>query len=535
MPPSLNRRYVIGPLTGGLNTESEDGGLISFASNNMPTGIEFREQENWSILRRGGLSIAQGFERIATLPGRITGLHEFVRSNGVKTNLATQGNTLYSFTDTGYTAVATGIESNFYTQMTTAKDVTVICDGANKPWVWDGTSLTALGGNPPTGARASFFYQNRLWVFSTTNNTSLVYYSDPDDITTGYSSQFVNCNNNDGEKITALSAYFIPGSLEPILIVGKERSVGIITGTGAADDPYTYVKVNRETGIPGFRQIVQPDQDIAYLTRRGVSSYKTNTYSGDFTFYYLSDKLRSEFVALDQSEIINALAWNDWKNRRICFACPEAGETSNNVIFCYDIELKSWYKERYDEDVTAVMVTSEGVVYHGTTSGHINKHTGVSSFAGAPIPAILRTDHIDFGDSTRKKRIVELRIRTRGNGAYPYKVKLTYDYGNTVGPQYEILMQTAPYVWGSGVWSADPGVYQWGGARIENRKLFPSGWFETVQIEITRTDTSTLLFDDPEGFFDAYPGLFDSVSGNGVNQPIDLYEIEAVVQFGGLR
>lgn len=503
------KQFKISPLTGGVNSTAETGSLISVA-NKDGLGIEFVEQTNWIPLRRGGLSKTKGFTQVVDLTGSITGLHEFVRSNGVTQRLATRGTNLYTWTDTTSSSVATGLSSNALVDFTTALDLCVLCDGVSAPFKWDSATLSALGGSPPTGARQSLFYQNRLWVFSATNEPSLLYYSDPNNAEAGYGSNFINCSKNDGEKITAIASYFIPATVEPVLIVAKERSVGIVTGNGSVSSPYTFSKINTEAGVPGFRQIVQYGQDIAYLTSKGVSTYKTDAVDPNLVYKYLSEKIRNEFTSVNAAMLPKAIAFYDGKNSRMGFAVPETGETVNNAIWFLDTQLGCWYKEEYNlgQDVNAVLVLGNGTVYHGSSTGKIYKWDESNSFNGQSIASSLRTDFIDFGDSLREKRILELRIKARGQSDYGVTVAVNINDGNVIGRAFTMQLQGARYRWGSSVWSNNPNISQWNAARVQNKPFYPEGWFRSIQFVFTH---------------------------DWAGQPVDIYDIEALVEYGDWR
>lgn len=506
------KRYVIGPLSGGLNTNAEEGTLVSY-QNSQGVPVELREHHNWAPKRRGGLSLPYGFRQTVTLPARVTGLHEFTRSNGVTVLLATAGSKLYSITETLYTELASGLELNAPIQIVTAYDKAVLCDGVNKLWQWDGTALTAIAASTE-GAKASLFAQNRLWYFRADAETSLLYYSDPLDISTGYASNFVSCSPSDGEAITAIAQYFVPATLEPVIVVAKERSVGIVTGDGSEANPYTYMKVNTEVGVAGARQIVQFGQDIAYLTPKGVSSYKTDTVSGNLTHFYLSEKIRDQFLDLDASGLEGAIAWHDWQQSRLCFAVPLFGEADPSYLYCYDTELKAWYTEQWGtQKITALTVLQDGTVYHGNADGAVYLHQSGLAFGNEEIEPVLRTDFMDFGNSFNKKRLVELRVKFRTQSKLPYALQLHYNNGLMEGQQYKLdAVNTLP-VWGEGVWTDDPDINVWASAGLQETKLYPSSWFDNVRFSLVKVADEQVLVDDAEGNVDDYAGLVDAGSG----------------------
>jgi len=360
-----------------------------------------------------------------------------------------------------------------------------------------------------TGSRQSVWYQNRLWIFGNAANPSNVYYSDVLDPTTKYSIQFLPCSPGDGEKITSLRPYFIPGQLSPVLMVGKSgQQVGIIRGDGSTINPYTYIAVNNDAGIPGFRQIVQFGSDVAYLTRNGVASYQSDNQFVNLPFRFLTDKVRNSFLNLNQSQIQDALCWYDKNKTRITFAVPEPTNITPNLLWHYDVRVNSWYKERWGigQDCTAAFTDSDGTLYHGDSNGKIYQHSDtLNAFDANAISAFYKTGFMDFGLPGVYKRILEARITLRSTAASSLGVGVAYDYGQSIGPGNTVLVNGGASSWGAaGInWSLTPPPV-WGAAPLQNKKFYPSGYFKTIQFAFNQS---------------------------GLNQPIDMYSFEIDVEF----
>lgn len=499
--------YKIGPLTGGLNSSAEDGSLISY-QNREGLGVELRAHKNWLPLRRGGLKLPDGYRQTLRLPAAVAGLHQLYRSNGVVTQLAVAGGKLYSMDGGVYRELGTGIATSDRVQITTAKDSAVVSDGVNKLWQWDGTTFSAID-NAVGAAKASLYYQNKLWYFRADAETSLLYHSDPLDITDGYADNFVACLPSNGQAITSIASYFVPATLEPIIIVTKERSVGIVTGTGTDSSPYTYMEVNQEAGVLGTEQVVQFGADVAYLTLKGVSSYKTESLSGNLTHTYLSEKIRDKFLEANLTNFSKAKAWHDWKQRRICFAVPLTGQTEPSTIYAYDTELRAWHEEEWPSGISAIMVLRDGTVVHGDSLGNVYEHAEGLGYGTTAISPSLATDYTDFGRVFNYKRIVEMRVKFRTQGTLPYTLGLNYNNGEIAGQSYRLDTLDKTRRWGQGVWSASTDDGVWGGETLREIKLYPASCFDTVQFTLSAASTESVLFDNREEFFGDAAGLFD--------------------------
>lgn len=466
---------------------------------------EFKTINNFIPINRGGLSKAFGFSLYKNCgTGIVTGMHRYLKSDGTSLFLVSHGNTLYKLVAGTLTSVSTALQNNAYTDFTNATDLCVICDGTNTPLRFNGTTVSTLGGSPPSGAQQSIFYKNRLWMFSATSNPSLLYYSDPNDIENGYSSNFVQCDVNDGQKITSIAEFFIPGELEPTILVGKERSVGIVTGNGTTADPFTFKKIQFDIGIPGFRQIVQFGQDIAFLTHKGVSSYLTSVQNINLQYAFLSEKIRNQFTGLSTTYLPTALSWHDYKNSRIAFAVASGTSHYPNLIWYYDIRLKCWYQQS-GFYVTSVLVDTDGSIYTGDQNGKIYLHSASDySYDGGAINATIQTPYLDFFEPNYYKRIVRASISMRGNGMYNVGVGCNLDYGTRLGSSHTIDLSSGAYTWNGGLWTSDPNTYQWGGPPLRIKQFYPKGIFKNIAFTITQS---------------------------GADQPVDVFELEFDVEY----
>lgn len=273
------QKFRIVNMLGGMNTVAEENNLVALDPNaRLGVGFaqvktEFRDVKNFAPINRGGMSKTFGFtvEKNVGTTTPITGIYRFLKSNGTSQFIVSYQSNVYTLSGGTLTATGLTVTNNAYLHFETAYDTMIVCDGAGAAKTWNGSVAASLGGSPPSGARQSIFYNDRLFIFGS-SNPSLLYYSTAGNIETGYASNFITCDANDGEKIVSVGKMFVPGELQPVLIVGKERSVGIVTGDGTAGDPFTFSKINYEVGVPGFRQMVSFEGDLAFLTPRGVSS-----------------------------------------------------------------------------------------------------------------------------------------------------------------------------------------------------------------------------------------------------------------------
>jgi hypothetical protein len=288
-------------------------------------------------------------------------------------------------------------------------------------------------------------------------------------------------------------------------MVGKSRTVGIMTGDGTdgslPSGPYTFSKINFDFGIPGFRQISQIGQRVAYLTPQGVASFDMGAgpYSVYFTqakmtYQYLSEAVRNQLNNLALTNEANALCWHDWQQTRISFAVTESGQSYNNVIWHYDYPLNCWYKTRPAHHIVSAFVDTDGTVYTGDENGNIYQWNSTqTSFNGQPINAFYKTPYLDFGDPNLLKQINWIRFTGRAQGTYSLTVSPFFDYGLRIGQPETLPLSVGNYVWGGGVWTTNATTYQWGGSPIQIERIYPSGYFHNIQLNLSINGTDTPL------------------------------------------
>jgi hypothetical protein len=510
------KTFRISNFKGGMNTQSEDNNVFTLDPNGKlgaaftQVSTEFRNLDNWLPLNRGGISKVPGNTEFfdSAVSSNITGLYRYTKSNGTSLFLFSQGTKVYKVVAGVKTDIGATIANGAYTHFETAYDTLIICDGSSAPQKFDGTTVANLGGSPPSGARQALFYQNRLWMFSSTSNQSLLYYSEGGDIEDGYASNFVSCDTNDGQKITGICKFFIPGNLEPVIIVAKERSIGTITGTGVIGDPFTFTKIAFDIGVPGFRQLVQYGQDVGFLTPQGVTTYATTLQNVNVKRQLLSEKITDQFTSLSASNLPLAFSWYDWKRNIVRIAVAAGNASLPNTIWTFDPIEGGWYKQT-GFTLTCAFTDTDGTVYFGNNAGKIfTFDSTTSSYDGTAITAVAQTGYIDFFEPQYYKRLRNVTITIRGDGQYNLIVTAQKDFGVNGGSSHSVEIDTANSSWNGGFWTNDGSVYRWGSTSLVTKPFYPKGIFKNIAFTLTQS---------------------------GVDQPLDIvdmtFEVEYLTQY----
>lgn len=505
------KKFRINNMTAGMNTISEGHSLNTIDPNAtagagfVQMGFEFLNMDNWEIINRGGISkdFGASLYKDTGVASPITGLGRYKNSSAASIFMFSQTTKVYKLVSGTITDIGATIASGAYTHFENAGDYLIICDGqtAAAPQKWDGTTVSALGGTPPNAAKMSLYTQNRLFMFA---SDGYLYYSDANNISAGYGANFVACNRNNGQSITCIRKLFVPGELKPLIFTAKERSIGMIDGTGAAADPFVFKEIATDVGVLGFRPTCYFEQDIAFLTPKGVSTYQTAIKNVNIEEKFISQKIRPDFTALSQTTLPLASSWYDWKYDRIGFAVATGSASYPNTVYYYNIRTGGWRKKT-GLNITASFVDDDGTVYTGDDQGRIWKHDpAVNSYNGTAISCSAQTPYMDFFEPDKYKQIEYCEMTVRGTGTYNLSVASMMNDGQIVGGTNTINLTGARYVWGGGVWTSDANTYQWGNAPLARKKFFPRGIFKNISFILTNS---------------------------GANQPIDLIDWVIVVRY----
>jgi len=491
-------------LCGGINSTSSADGLITFPTKTNPdAAMQMRDQENFYPLDRGGLKKVPGFSvfKATGVSSPVTGITRFQKSDGTNQFIYSQGTSVYKLGDpTPIATVASGATIRFCV----GNDLLVICDGVNQMQWWDGATIhTNANASLPTAAIKAIFFQNRFWIMTATApNQSNVYYSAPNDITQGYGDGtdlggFVQCDYNDGDVVIDIVSSFLTNSLNPIIGVAKNRKFGIITEVQVAGvTTYAFSAIDTVIGAASSDSVCRVGQDIFYFNKLGLTAARTQVNYNQLYNEYLSVNVSNQFNTTKISTLNNAILFYDWASYRVCIAINEVGYQHPNVLWCYDVRLKCWYKERWGNpnNLTSVFIDTDGTFYHGDSNGNIYIHgPQYHDFNGNVISAYFVLPYLDFGDQSAWKQFTLMSCSLSGGSKTPVIITYDLNFGASKASSNSIRPSQSPYVWGGGVWTSDPSVYQWGSATTANRRFWPRAYFNNVSPRFSHSDNTNNL------------------------------------------
>jgi hypothetical protein len=472
-----------------------------------PTGQKLSESmtfaydiENFMpVAETGAQTKAYGYTLWRQLPDTtspVQGIYRFQPSDGKAQWLFIQNGTWYSWYDTEATPIILRNDlpkdSTFHFE--TAYQGCILCDSVNRPWYYAGNGSTPepLEGNPPLGAVASLFYKERLFVFSRTQEPSLLYHSNVGDIASGYEDNFIPCDLQTGDSITSLYRFFHPAQGVPLVFVGKQQSMGLMDGQGTETDPFRFLPVSQHQGVVSVHGFVGFGQDVSYLSTTGIDSWRSDVTTGNLFQAQLSASIQNVWQTLNPQGLSKAIAWLDTQGKRLCYALPEAGAFSASVILCLDLQQGSpmgWYKLRPAHSIYSVGTDKRtGIVVFGSEGGAIYQwHPEATSFAGEAIQAYYKTSFMRFGKPIEAKRVLNAWLQAKGSENAECRIEALLDYGNRTGGTTVLQFNDPtyrPFTWQGGLWSNDLATYQWQGETPQIRQWIPAGQFTSLQLTL---------------------------------------------------
>jgi len=360
------------------------------ASNRPVTGLEQNqalEVDNVHSLPGGGIALRQGDTEVNSTAfasgAAVTGLHWFKQADATK-QLVLIANTAvgkidYSGDDpdgtvdtvTGSTVITAG-QNNLWFGFT-AKDDAYFWGGPSSfdaPFKFDGTSTSAVSGSAPSG-KFAFFHNNRIFVLT----DSEVKHSTLTDITdfSGEGSGSAEIDADDGAKLMAA----VPLNTDVVLLF-KEHSIHQYITTTA---PFPRFPLFRDTGAAGPGAVIV-DEGVAYFITPQARMKATD---GSKVVDFPPD-MDDEWDAISKTRLpfIRGYVEQGKNFRHIKWVVTGTGGSSNDKVFIWDLDKKSWWKYAKGHDINAVTHDRDtDTIYTGHYDGKIYKKNVTDTYTDA--------------------------------------------------------------------------------------------------------------------------------------------------------
>lgn len=443
--PGELRTYGQFDFSGGLDVKSSPQFIASRSKlRNRLT------RANHVVLRRSGgvtkrLDTATYNTSTLGASVQITGGFQFRHSNGTDYNLCgTSDGRIVRLNSNGTTTnLATGLTTSTRWYFTQYEDLAIICNRADAPRTYDGTTLGTLAGSPPSTGGPVAAHGNRVLFLDATQRSRLTWsaLNDPEDYTSANNAGSVQVMDRDGSDCLWLLPEFYGECL-----IGKTRHVYRLQGTS----PSTYAITNvvpLQVSIGGISHqgVVFGNNDGWWISQRGVHSVRTAQEFGDLRESFPSERIDDYFVpntnfTVSLNQLTLAVAAYDPQHNRLYFGVDTDNDAQNDTLLVLDVFTGGWSvwgSMSCASLWTAYNGTNGYEVWMGGYDGFVRR-LNVSASTNA-ISGEFR--HVsDLGDPGWEKAPRHLFVYASEEGNINLTVVVAYDFGATGGASTSVSL-----------------------------------------------------------------------------------------------
>lgn len=459
--------YINFTYSGGMNDTSTNDQLLPTEAVLLQNGY-IRNQGKFQK-RSGTLLVGNDTGSTA-----IVGQTSWTTPAGVKYFLRMSGTTLYYLDGSTWTAMDSGFTTGLPTEFVAANGKLYIFNGTDNTHSWDGAAvtlnscLTDMGTSIPTG-RYAVYWKNYMLVWGGAKYSGNTYKSrcffsnlgDPDTFTTA--TDYFDVNLKDGFDGTGIYG------VDKFLILGKERSIHIMTGTNPTEwklsaSVNNLVIIDNSIGIASHRSMTQVGDDVWFMGTDGmVRTIRRNENGSTPLTGIVSGKIRGTLDGMNMAQISKVASVQF--NGRVYIAFPNGSSTYNNKIIVADtsITLEDPYNPYpwvvytgWNPAVWSIYTpSSTPQLYYGEASGDsltFQCETGDDD-NDAAIDFDYKSGMIDLQKRDEDKTFRFLIASGQSGGNYDISISSSTDGEtySTVGT----LNLSSGVVWNSGVWDTD--------------------------------------------------------------------------------
>ena len=466
---------------GGLNRDADP---FLLEPNESPDALNVDFGLGGEVSKREGFSrfdsptTAENFVRFVVWDNLGGSVHKIVVTDD---NLEIFSSTGANFTSSGRSFSAPSNMREYWVSVASLNNKLYVTSlaGTAAPKGFDGTTWANVTETVFDGTSARFpkaahivTMHDRMFAANVmdgaTNHRSRLYWSDPSDAETWEATEFTDFDPDDGEEITALSAF------GEDLVVFKNSSVQVLAGRS----PVSFTRYVLESGVGTVspRSVVPHGGSLYFFDR------DNGIYAFDGSGFVEIDAKIKNYV-LGGINYANAYKAASFVRRgRLYVSVPWGSDTYNSRTFVYDIRTKSW--SEYDFGVADA--DHDGATWYGVHNRNLEgvyKLFDGADDATSPVVAYFRTPWLTPGGLQTKARIRRLDTAWSALGNYDVTVDMHRNFGEST-PYITQLVNTAPggAVYGTAVYGVDK--YGSGSAQVYSRT---TGWgqrFNAVQFKV---------------------------------------------------
>jgi hypothetical protein len=358
-------------------------------------------------------------------------------------------------------------------------------DGANVPFVYDGSTFTALDGIPTDGIGASHVANFKNQLFFGKGSTLL--FTAPftfDDFSAASGGGVINVGN----EITGLIIF------REQLIIFSERTIFRLVGNTIGD--FQLQPITLDTGCVETDTIQEIGGDVVYLGPDGIRSLSATDRVGDFSLAVVSKVIQNNVTNfVNRNTSFSSVVIRPKSQYRLLgynanFSSDSAqgviaSQTADGMQFA---ELRGFKAYVASSNLNADIET----IVFANDSGYVYQMESGNSLDGQDIYSTFATPYIPINDPRIRKTIYRLVLYTDPQGSFFSEINLLFDF-NEAG-----IIQPTPFVFDNSAASNAPAFYgtsifgtsTYGGTlqRIFESQTVGSGYVVSLQFRANSTN-----------------------------------------------
>jgi hypothetical protein len=302
----------------------------------------------------------------------------------------------------------------------------------NTPIRWnpeDDVNWLNLNGSPPDFSICAQ-HLSRVWANDKSNRDRLHYSS------TGSAEEWqgvgdsgaidIRPGDGDPEGITAIFPF------KGQLFVAKKTKIYRVVGN--SPENFTVLDVSNGLGIDSHNSIAQVDnEDVMYVSIKGIHSIATTDTYGDFTSSFISSKIQPTFNEefnrgiIDECHGVYIPTLNS-----VAFSFAEQGSSTSNNIWLYNIQIKEWYKWTNVSctAMAAYTISDTPYLFLGTSDGKVirTQNGTYLDYGTSAIPYRIKTGAIYVDQNPMSiKMFKRINLFFKPTGAYNFTLRVKID------------------------------------------------------------------------------------------------------------
>lgn len=270
---------------------------------------------------------------------------------------------------------------------------------------------------------------NRVWTNDKTNKDRLHYSASGSHTEwNGVSdSGAIDIRPGDGDPVGITAVFAYKGQI----FVGKKNKLYRVVGD--SPENFQVLDVSSGLGVESQGSIAAVDNDdVFYVSSKGVHTVATTSNYGDFLSAFLSAKIQPTFNEFSRGLLRECQAVYNPSINSVAFSFATGAATDCNQLYLYNVITKEWY--RWPEVSCSSLVNYEigdkPYIFAGTSDGRIvrTQNGTYIDFETQAIPYKIKTGTIYVDNNPLSiKMYKRFNLFFRPTGSYSFVVKLKVD------------------------------------------------------------------------------------------------------------